>query len=136
VYLIELTLDMTDAELVELMQGMRRIRESIEDAHIICLIQGHDNDPRQLWDIPGVRQLSTRLVELGFIADLDFAPHWDPVLSRLPGQGGLGATEIWLMSQGRFGQTLALTADVLDEVLAVVSRANKRADELLAAAES
>jgi hypothetical protein len=31
-YLIELTLDMTDAELVELMQGMRRVRESIEDA--------------------------------------------------------------------------------------------------------
>jgi hypothetical protein len=131
-YGIVLTVNMTDDELVDLMKQMRRVRQSDSGVHITCAIHGYDEDPRELWELPEVRTFSQRLIDLGFIADLDFAPHWDKELSQRPGQGGLGATEIWLLAAGRLAQTLALTNAVSDEAQAVVVLANRRADELLA----
>lgn len=130
-YGLVLTLEMSNADLVEIMRSLRRIRSSGDPARIVCSIHGFDDDPRELWNIPEVQSFCRRLIDIGFISDLEFAPHWEPDLSGTPGQGGLGAVEIWLMAEGRFGQTLELDANVLAEASLVVTRANARADEVL-----
>jgi hypothetical protein len=131
VYELTLTLDMSDGDLVKIMQSMRQIRASSEPSVIMCFIHGFDDDPRDLWHIPEVKRFCRRLTDIGFISDLDFAPHWDPDLNGAPGGGGLGAVEIWLLSEGRFGQILDLTPELLAEATSVVARANARANEVL-----
>lgn len=135
VYAASLTLRDTNEELVEMMRQMKAARQAGFDA-VICCVSGFENDRRELWQIPEVRAFFRRLVTHGFISWLDvFAgmnpdPNTPEVLRM-----GLGACEVWLISEGvDIGAAdMTLTATILEELKAVLNKANEVSDAMIGA---
>jgi hypothetical protein len=138
ILLSELSINFSQEQLIDLMHQYRDIREQDEKqgtkSTIGVTISGHEDDPRELGEIPVVRQFCQRLVQLGFVADLTpslmlFPDHDCP----LPPGMALGSLELWCISQkmlGRAGRTdleRARLAKFPDAIL----QANKRADSVL-----
>jgi hypothetical protein len=130
VLVVNLTIDADEAATLAQMRTMKRAREERRCDYVVCSIDGFNDDPRELWEVPDVRELCRRLVACGFISYLEFATlicaeappfvrqHW-------------GATEVWLCSMGLLGRHTCLTAELLDEMQRVVCESNDKADSLL-----
>jgi hypothetical protein len=128
----------SDELLIDAMHQMRdaRERESAREKLIIAVsISGYDSDPRELGEIPEVRDFCARLVRLGFIADMEpsmlfrLRDEGRPVTSGIP----FGAMEIWLSSQGKHkGERFEFTSDDVEEFRKrVLPQANRAADAVL-----
>jgi len=101
--IVGLDLDHTNAEITDVIGFMKAVRESGEFSNIVCCVNGFDDDPRELWDIPEVRAFAARLITLGFPAFLDVCPSADPKLN-----GGLGAAElVWVAAGWPVGRPVA-----------------------------
>src|SRR5262245_14135891 len=128
----------TNEELVDVMRKFKQVREQIPDTIITCAIEGFGNDRRELGEIPEVRAFCRRLVCTGFISWLELSTSV-PALTHpaLKGVGmflGLGALEVWLISEGLVGKagTVRLNADQLKHFAeTVLPEANEQADRLL-----
>jgi hypothetical protein len=112
---------LSDDALVDAMRWAIRVRSHGVQC-VRAAVKGYEDDPREMWEIPEVRQLCQRLVDLGVIAVLelsDFCPE-HPKLQRDHREGkatpmGPGALEVWLLAKGRVtGGKTTLTADDLN----------------------
>ncbi len=127
---VDLGLDATDDDIHDQMQIMKHSREEHRYDHVVCTIRGFSDDPRELYDIPEVREYCKRLVDLGFISYLDFSMLVNPETPELA-KHGWGACEVWLCSAGRLKAVNSFTREVLDELQQAVSESNERADATL-----
>jgi hypothetical protein len=94
--------DNTDMELIDCMRHARQAREA-GVRYVLLVVDGYNADPRELWEIPEVKELCRRLVALGVISWLDVAPR----LRDLPGYAtspvvGFGAWDVWMIARGEF----------------------------------
>ncbi len=95
---VELGLDAIESDIVDQMQRMKRCRAMKSYDQITCTIRGFENDERELFEIPEVRQFCDWLVELGFISFLDFETMFS---ATKPNSvfAGWGASEVWLCAK-------------------------------------
>jgi hypothetical protein len=132
-HIVKLSIRYGREELLDQMRQMHWVRQDNPAARVVCTISDFDHDPRELYEIPEVRTFCQRLVDIGFIADLD-AFTSIPGGSALPLPVGLGALEVWALSQGfvpQAGKT-EVTEPMLTRFRAVLRECNRRADLALA----
>lgn len=90
-----------NAKIRNMMRELHRVLENgVHKTGFVLTVSGWDDDPRDVWQIPECVDLFKRLVELGFISLLEVSTHAKDI-AQIPDCGGLGALEIWLMSQGK-----------------------------------
>jgi hypothetical protein len=132
-HIVKLSIRYGREELLDQMRQMNQVRRKNAAARVVCTISDYDNDPRELYEIPEVRTFCQRLVDIGCIADPD-AFTSVPGASALPLPVGLGAFEVWALSQGLVPQagTLDVTEAMLTRFRAVLRECNRRADLALA----
>lgn len=133
VFLANLHLSATNDDLIDMMRKMKAARESGWDS-VICSIDGFGDDPRELWQIVEVRAFCRRLITLGFVSYLDVLAgmHPDPSTPNVI-RMGLGAGEVWLISEGFdiSAQMFTLTPEMVEELTRVMDAANTAADAKL-----
>jgi hypothetical protein len=97
------TLDQSDEEMIA------QIRAVMEHCHrhpcaVVTTVDGYDDDPRELWEIPEVGAHLRRLVDFGFVAillrsstvrELGAPSHWVDCPA-------FGAFEVWAHGLGLF----------------------------------
>lgn len=123
---VSLPLDVTNAEI----KGMiRNLYEDVVDNGnpFGLLIDVPKDEDREVWEIPGCREIMGRLVDFGFISLLKGATFFAG--EQMP--CGLGAMEVWAMSGGwRRDAAFAMDSDDIpafeDELIA----ANQRCDSI------
>jgi hypothetical protein len=128
------------AELIEVMRQLRDVREK-PIAVVVCAIEGFENDPRQLGQIPELRAFCRRLVDLGFISWLEPTTTLSLLISEYvqqayPSLGTyLGAWEVWAIAQGLCnrpdGAYPATVGEVLRWMRADLLNANARSEQTL-----
>lgn len=94
--------DDTDETLRNKMIEMESMLSSgLSKTGFLLSISGYENDSRELWQIPEVRKLTTRLVKIGFISLLEVATHLKSMIDPDPlYKSMLGAFEVWAISKG------------------------------------
>jgi hypothetical protein len=106
--------------LQESMDAMDALDQEYEPPRLV--VQGFNDDPRNLWEIPRAVELLRRAYSAGFVAVLEPSTTTGP---RADGAAfGLGALEVWLIATGRFDvdcgrleiETMALL-DFVSEVM-------------------
>jgi hypothetical protein len=135
---VPLSLRYTDDELIDQMLQLRQMRQTGRRGVCVCNFTDFDDDPRELHEIPEVKTFCQRLLNLGFIADLDVTTSIKELSPfkewPLPGVlVGLGAFEIWGLAEGRIvalGKCEFSRAD-LEKFLSVLNGCNRKADALL-----
>lgn len=94
-----LSVQMTDSEIEEAMKDMAPVCQSTQNGFFVC-IDGYEEDPRELWQIPEVKIFFQKLISSGFIAFLEVSATAEG-LTRLDtnlGCPGFGALEIWMIA--------------------------------------
>lgn len=127
--IMSLGVDSSNEELLDAMLVMKRSREQSAERHIVLLIPGFDDDPANVWKIPEVQRFCYRLVELGFISFLDLStclPWNAPEL-----HAALGGLEVWLISEGKFRNSMELTKQLAHRFDEVLSVSFKRAEQFV-----
>ncbi len=118
--------DETDEELKHFAKTAKEAREA-GVKNIICVFGDYDNDSRDLWNIPEVRQMCFRLIECGLISYLDYTTTLclqpDPLLSS-----AFGAAEIYFCAHGKIN--VDLTMEDLQTLERTVKESNHRADKM------
>jgi hypothetical protein len=114
-----LEVGMPETELVKWMREMRKFRETHEDPIITAAIYGFDDDPRELYEIPEVKTFAAKLIDLGFISQLDAMPN--PELRS----GPLCALHIWLLAQGKMSASARLDGATINAFLKALDTANR-----------
>lgn len=97
--LMRLQIDLTDEELLSGMRAMKAARENPNVKHILCMIEGYDDDLRELYEVPEVREFCKRLERLGYISYLDLLGGMSPVATNPKFGWGIG--EICLAADNR-----------------------------------
>ncbi len=128
--IVKIALTDTNKFIAETMRKMRTLRHQPRKTSIICLVDGFDDDKRELYQIPEARALFRRLVKLGLISYLEVhvtLPHSDPALSH-----GLGALEIWSMSEGIVrSQNQEIPKETFITFFRELEKSNERAEKLI-----
>jgi hypothetical protein len=122
-------LSYSNDELVGLMRTCRDHRQQNRNDHIVCIIGGFDDDPRELGQIPEARALCRRLVGIGFISWLDVSTSI-PELKGIGMHAGLGAFEVWGIAEGIIGAGggYELPKETLAHFRKDLEKANQEAD--------
>ena len=121
----------SNEDILTMMRAMKALRESGSHCLVICLIDGFDDDPRDLWDIPEARAFCRRLVSLGFISWLEFAlcdPQTD--IDKVA-KDGLGALEIWMIAEGKMHKRTPLTLELVEGAKRAVMKSNRASDRAI-----
>lgn len=124
VIIYQIEKDLTDAEFIEVIRKFWPI-VSTKNRGVYSSIFGYDEDPRELWQIPEVKILCERLVNLGFISILE------PTTLFTEEKGFdafFGALEIWALSKGlfTFQGDLEMTPELFNEFKVVLSQSNMK----------
>lgn len=91
------------------------------------LISGHDDDPRELWEIPEVADLCRRFVTLGFISVLAVQEESDDPKMALT------ALKVWLLARGELrAGTQNVTTETFKQFWGDLMESNRTAEALLA----
>ncbi len=120
----EVAIDATDETIRTLMRMLNRARQASRHKHFVCSVVGFDRDAADPWQTPPFRALCTRLVDTGFIWFMD-ASTLHPPGQPDHLQAGLGALEIWMISQGVFGSPTGVTPEVLGQAKTAIDRAGE-----------
>jgi len=130
-----ITLDATNKEIQEFMEDAKRKREQIKGVRITLTIGEFDDDKRELWEIPEVRGLCRRIVNLGLISYLDRSTMLPTTPEPELVSATWGAFEVWLCASGKMKEQLNLTFKeslaVLAEFRGELDIANAKCDALL-----
>jgi hypothetical protein len=111
----------SNADILDRMRLAKAARETGAATNVICLVDGFDEDPRHLWDIPEARAFVRRLVALGFPAYLDVIPSADPRLN-----GAFGAAELIATATGMMPLPAGpLGPELVDEINAGIANARR-----------
>lgn len=128
--------DSTDPEIIDIMDGLESMvkamtpDDNFKGFHL--LIDGFDDDPREMWDIPAAQKLCQRLWLLGFGSPLKASTFLVPSDDDEP-KGAFGAFEVWLTSQGKLTSPLEVDAALWQRFTRELNRSNKRCEANLAA---
>jgi hypothetical protein len=139
VVLSRLSLQFSNEQLIDLMHQYRDVRERDEkrgkETIIGIQVDGYNDDPRELGEIPEVQDFCERLVDLGFIADLTPSLMLFPQDNLpIPRGSAFGSLEVWCTGQGMLGPAgrVDLETDrLMSFVDTMLSQANQRADTVL-----
>jgi hypothetical protein len=131
-----LVLSNSNDELAGVMHRCKALRKNADrDSIVLCTVDGFDDDPRCLGEIPEVRAFCRRLVGMGFISYLDVSSGIKelahPTVAQGGGMGlGLGALEVWLIAEGLLGKAGRVNLDgaAWDRFRAALDLANQQAD--------
>jgi len=74
-----------------------------------------------------VRAFCRRVVNLGFISDLDFTTTFGSTVPAIA-KDAWGAAEVWLCGEGRLRKQMPLTVELLAELQQAVCESNGKAD--------
>ncbi len=118
----------SNADILAMMQAMKVARESGGVAHVVCFIDGFDEDERDLHEIPEARAFCRRLVDLGFVSWLDFQTTMPATKAQKDCESSLGAFEVWLLAEGRMKNGMEITPALLDEAYEAVLCSNEISD--------
>jgi hypothetical protein len=133
-HIARLSVRYTDEELLDVLRQLHESRKTSRGIYT-CMVEGYDDDPRGLYEIPEVRQLCQRLVALGFISELDVTTSMKGLTpAGVPGMdAGLGAFGVWALSRGliKAPGTTAVPESTLREFFEVLKESNQRADRHL-----
>ncbi|MCZ2341488.1 MAG: hypothetical protein LC104_06780 [Bacteroidales bacterium] len=113
----------SEAILIDLMKVMREMRIQRLVDHIGTTLSGWGEDPRELIDIPEVRETCQHLIDTGFVSYLDFSTSIKPPQELI---GTLGAMEVFLIATNR--RNPEITEAFLAEVETMLGQANLTAD--------
>jgi hypothetical protein len=119
-------------DLQESMDAMDALDQEYEPPRLV--VQGFNDDPRNLWEIPRAVELLRRAYSAGFVAVLEPSTTTGP---RADGAAfGLGALEVWLIATGRFdvdcGRLEIETMALLDFASEVMPAEVIRVDRMVA----
>ncbi|HYH63591.1 MAG TPA: hypothetical protein VD866_02730 [Urbifossiella sp.] len=95
VMMLNLHLCQSNADLLDEMRLMKAAREAGTVSNIVAMIDGFDDDERELEQIVEVRAFARRLLTIGFAAYLDLIPSANPQLN-----GTLGCAELAWIEEG------------------------------------
>ena len=112
----------SNEEILDQMRKCRALRESGVD-NIVCFIDGHNQDTRELWEIPEARAFCKRLVDLGFISYLDYWTTGDKKLCV-----AMGAVEVIAIAESKGVKPVFTAVDLMTRFKDVVLLSNERAD--------
>jgi hypothetical protein len=119
-------IEITDAQLNGLIVNTTRM---VLEAELPCwlIIPSFDDDPRELWEIPEVKTLCSRLVESGFISVLGILP------TQSSQRGLLSGYTVWKMSLGEITDygPYRITSEDMEEFYEVLMEANAKCDRLV-----
>lgn len=140
--LVIVGVDESDHELTNLLWAVTR---KVKATGVPCwlLIGGYDDDERNLWAIPEVKDFANRLIRLGFLSLLHMCPPIEP--ETITSQRGWTAYELWLCGRGELGDPIDVprmiqdirtnrtvrTADDCSEFWWDVLMSNQRCDNLV-----
>ena len=127
----EVAIDATDQTILTLMRMLNRAHQAGRHKHFVCSVVGIDRADPDPWAKPAFRSLCARLVESGFAWFMDASTLHPPGQPEHL-QAGLGALEIWMISQGVFG-TAAPTPALLEQAQAAIDQAGRAAADALRA---
>jgi hypothetical protein len=96
--IMQVDIVMTDAEIIAQMRKMQRWRDENKRPAIFCTVNGFDDDPRELYEIPEVVAFAGKLVGMGYHTLLDMQHPEDLPLQPGAPYDGLS---VWLLSTGR-----------------------------------
>jgi hypothetical protein len=117
----EVAIDATDQTILTLMRMVNRAHQAGRHKHFVCSVVGFDRGAADPWATPAFRSLCGRLVESGFVWFMDASTLHPPGQPEHL-QAGLGALEIWMISQGVFG-TSAPTPAMLEQAKRAIDKA-------------
>ena len=134
----------SNEEMIDCLRQAKDVRDQRDDAaRVVCLLDGYDEDPRELHDIPEARAVAMRAWDLGIGSFLEVTTTCEAPLSSLPrftpdgrplGCAHLGAWELWRLAHGDI-KSIALqrvqVADLQHFIKHELAAANERADQLL-----
>lgn len=91
-------------------------------------IDGYDDDPRSLYEIPESKQLCQRMTDMGFLSVLQPSTMLDETFSddSLLGSMPFGAFEVWAIATGllnKVGQ-IEVTQDMLNKFWGLIHNSN------------
>lgn len=97
------------------------------------MLDGYNDDDRELWDIPEAVAVLERMVSTGFISILEPTSHLEGIRSDHCPAMGLGAFEVWAATKNLVGVE---SRDISQETLRhffteVLPQANKRAERVV-----
>lgn len=120
----------TDLEIDDMIRGTLPIVRS-QGEGFVCAIYGHDNDKRELYQIPEVTVLCQRLVKRGFISILNVSTLLEKEDKPWLGSG-FGALEIWAIAKGLFSESgdLDIDHDTFGRFWKDLDESNKIAEKL------
>jgi hypothetical protein len=123
-------------DLQESMDAMDALDQEYEPPRLV--VNGFNDDPRNLWEIPRAVELLRRAYSAGFVAVLEPSTTTGP---RADGAAlGLGALEVWLIATGRFdADGIRLTVEpmtLLDFVSEVMPAEVMRVERMVATMRS
>lgn len=139
----------SNEDIIDCLRRAREIREKNPKGHIVCVLDGYNEDPRELHQIPEARALAKRAWDHGigsFLEVTTLLEGFGPLPGKLKEAGipgaFMGALELWSLAHGKMedgepengiGCRLHGTNEELIQWFnQELCAANKRADELLA----
>jgi hypothetical protein len=129
--ILGLSIRETNDEILGYMRAMKAEREECSHNPIVCLIDGFNNDPRELFDIPEVRAFCRRLMTIGFASYLDYST------TLVPGhraKQAWGAFEVWLCAEGRMkAKSMDFPKSILDEFWSALMQCNESSEKTVGA---
>jgi hypothetical protein len=97
----------------------------------LLTIGGYENDPRELWEIPEMKNFGSRLVRIGFISLLELSTQFKRQKDPDPMYGlTLGALEVWAISKGILSNAYVINNKNYMLFLDDLSKANKICDKV------
>ncbi len=113
-----------DGDILDLMRLMKRARDEDQAKCIVALFDGFGEDPRDLVDIPEVRETCQRLVSIGFVSLLDLSTQYPPN-QPIEVRAALGLAEVYLIGQNRFRPGIRASLELFSELREVAIKANE-----------
>jgi hypothetical protein len=124
--------DDTDEILKNEMIKMESMLASIlPTSGFLLSISGYEQDSRELWEIPEMKILATRLVNIGFISLLDLSTIMKSLKDPDPlYKTSLGALEVWALSKGILNGKHLITKNQYQLFLEDLNNANTQCDKV------
>ena len=104
-----------------------------KDIYWVCAIAGYEDDERELYEVPEVRDFCRRLVEHGFIASLRLSTMYQSDDKRPELKRFLGGMEVWAFAENLLEKNgdFRLTKERFERFDVVLKKAEKRAVSLV-----
>jgi len=133
VKIVNLECTMSDNEICFIIKKLHPILKDDPSMGFTLVIDGYDDDPRELYEIPECVSFFQRLVDIGFISLLEVSTRIE-ALKKISEMPGLGSLEVWLIATGQMkkGNT-ELSGDTMKKFInEILLPSNDKVEEIIA----